>query len=339
MDMKEKEKYNDLYTVRSNVLQDLDSCSSGGFFPVLARYIIENGGIVFAAAYNEKMCVVHRKISDISEIKNFCGSKYLQSDLQNCFQEIHNLLCQKYQVCFVGTPCQVAGLKKFLQKDFTNLITVDFACHGVPSPLLWKQYMAYQEEKFHSRIARANFRKKKFGYHSSTMELVFKNGKIYNGSARTDLFLKCFFNEIVSRPSCYHCQFKTIFRVSDFTVFDCWHFSQLTGKKDDDCGYTNLLIQSDKGHNIFLELNKRLHYQKVELEQAVNCDGEMMSRSVKAHPRREIFFHDLAENGIKAAVENSIPVTRKDYIVETIKKIVLSCKILRKIRNKLKRHG
>lgn len=112
---------------------------------------------------------------------------------------------QETKVCFIGTPCQVYGLKSYLRKEYDNLVTVDLVCHGTPSPKLWKKYLDEQKDKYHSEIDDIVFRNKTYGYHSGTMRIRFKNQFVYYGSARVDPMLKSFFAEISSRPSCYQC--------------------------------------------------------------------------------------------------------------------------------------
>lgn len=153
----------------------------------------------------------------------------MQSDLGDCFSEIKKHLMQETKVCFIGTPCQVYGLKSYLRKEYDNLVTVDLVCHGTPSPKLWKKYLDEQKDKYHSEIDDIVFRNKTYGYHSGTMRIRFKNQFVYYGSARVDPMLKSFFAEISSRPSCYQCHFKSVERCSDFTIYDCWHLNK--GKK------------------------------------------------------------------------------------------------------------
>lgn len=144
----------------------------------------------------------------------------MQSDLGDCFSEIKKHLMQETKVCFIGTPCQVYGLKSYLRKEYDNLVTVDLVCHGTPSPKLWKKYLDEQKDKYHSEIDDIVFRNKTYGYHSGTMRIRFKNQFVYYGSARVDPMLKSFFAEISSRPSCYQCHFKSVERCSDFTIYD-----------------------------------------------------------------------------------------------------------------------
>ena len=156
----------------------------------LADWISKQGGVICGATYDKNFKVVH-VISGGGQA--FRGSKYVQGDLKDCFTEIKKHIEKKTVVCFIGTPCQVCGLKSFLGKEYDNLVTVDVVCHGTPSPKMWEKYLNLQKSKYHSEIESVAFRYKTYGYHSSTMRIAFKNGKSYFGSARVDLMLKSFF--------------------------------------------------------------------------------------------------------------------------------------------------
>lgn len=248
------------------------------------------------------------------------GSKYVQSDLGDCFSRIKSYLTQKRLVCFVGTPCQIEGLKAFLSKDYDNLLTVDLVCHGTPSPKLWIKYLDYQREKYHSNIKSINFRNKTYGYHSGTMKIVFDNGKIYQGSARIDYYLKSFFSEIASRPICYNCPFKTVKHCSDFTIYDCWHPEELSNEiKDDDKGYTNLIIQSEKGKQIFSQIKDKYEAYSVLPNDAIKLDGKMIAHSAIKHPQRSEYYRNIDRLSFPELINKFIPITFTDLLIERMK--------------------
>jgi len=190
--------------LRTKDTETLFHSTSGGFFTPLANWIFEHNGVVVGAGFTDDFEVVHTFIDKDSRerVQALRGSKYVQSNLIDCFPTVKQYLEQGKLTCFSGTPCQVSGLKSFLKKEYNNLITVDVVCHGTPSPKLWNRYLEYMKNKYKSAIKELNFRKKTYGYHCGTMEVVFEAGRIYHGSARTDLMLKSFFSELASRPSC-----------------------------------------------------------------------------------------------------------------------------------------
>lgn len=316
-----QEERNEAYVVRTKSSEELSVSTSGGFTSPLARWVFERGGIFWAATYEHDWKVCHKDFTRMDE--TFCasrGSKYVQSYLGNSFLRIKQQLQEDKLVCFVGTSCQVYGLKSFLKKEYDNLITVDLVCHGTPSPKLWGKYIAYQTQKYGSSPAQINFRNKTYGYHSGTMWIRFENGKEYTGSARVDLMLKSFFSEISSRPSCYECFFKQRHRVSDFTIFDCWHMADLVpGETDDDRGYTNILVQSKKGHEIFKSIWDNYVVYEVDSDKAIALDGVMIETSAKAHPKRDRFYEDLEKHDLLAHVKQFVGLTFLDFILENVK--------------------
>ena len=327
------------FAMRVNDNNILKNSTSGGFFTPLSNYIIEKNGIVFGVGYDEKLKVIHKKIEKTEKVKEVIGSKYVQSELGESFQEIKKYLSENRMVLFSGTPCQVAGLKSFLGKDYENLITLDVVCYGVPSPKLWKEYINFQEKKYKSKIENAVFRNKTYGYHSGTMKLVFENGKKYYGSARIDFMLKSFFSEICLRPSCYNCAFKTRTHCSDFTIFDSWSIDKIVkGMKDDDKGYTNVLINSSKGIRIFNELKGITKYS-VDINKIIKFDGSMVENSRKPNKYRNEFYKSLNNIGIKKTVDKYVKITAKDYIIEKSKIVLYKLNViyyLKKIKKKIK---
>lgn len=270
-----------------------------------------------------------------SSLAQLRGSKYVQSELGNTFTEVKRYLEQGMMVCFIGTTCQNYGLKSFLRKEYENLIMVDLVCHGTPSPKLWDKYLKYQKNKYRSEIREIIFRNKTYGYHSGTMHIRFDNGKVYHGSARVDLMLKSFFKEIASRPSCYQCQFKSLERCSDFTIYDCWHASDLVaGLVDDDKGYTNLIVQSAHGAGIWEKIQDCYESYPADTERAVQLDGIMVRNSAKPHPKREAYYVDIDKEALDVHINRYIPITRKDFLIERSKKIIYRLGIYRFLQSR-----
>lgn len=332
----------DIRTViaRSKEYANLCRSTSGGMFKVLAENILKQDGMVCAASYDKDFKVKHTimKIDECNEqtLLKYCGSKYVQSSMEDCYFPIKQYLLLNKKVLFVGTPCQVYGLKKYLQGEYDNLLTVDLVCHGTPSPKLWEKYVAYHENNFKSKIVEATFRSKKYGYHSGGfMELKFDNKKVYRASGRVDFMLKSFFEEICSRPICYECPFKGINRPSDLTLYDCWHFSEMIKNvKDDDLGYTNVIVQSHKGQRYLNLLSDKLEIYYVDTELAKKLDGIMIEKCPEQHPMRSQFYIGIDEADLAKHINKFTPITTKDYFVEWSKKMLYAIGLLQRIRNK-----
>lgn len=312
-------------------------CTSGGVFTALAMECVEQGGIVYGAAYDEKFNVVHMGVQDKQSVIRLAGSKYVQSDIGDTFLQVKTEVQSGRSVMFCGTPCQVAGLDSYLGKKYDNLLLVDLVCHGVPSPKLWRVYLAHIQQKY-GKLSSVNFRGKNLGYHVSVMEEVFATGHKRIGSARTNMMLKCFFRNIADRPICYKCTFKTVSRCSDLTLFDSWHAAELVPElKDDDKGYTTILIQSDKGKRFVDARKDKLECYKVNSEMALKLDGKMATNSVQMHPQREVFYDYLEENGIEKTVNKFLPISVLDNYIEKSKFVfrkVGVLKLIKKIKNK-----
>jgi coenzyme F420-reducing hydrogenase beta subunit len=256
--------------------------------------------------------------------------------LSDIFIQIKQKLISGEKVAFIGTPCQVEGLKKFLQEKYNNLFCIDFVCHGVPSPLIWNKYKEEMEMRYKSHIIGAKFRNKTYGYHSSTMSLMFSNGKNYNASGRIDPMLKAFFEELISRPSCHKCKFKSDKHVSDLTLFDCKNYNYVTGKKDDDLGYTAVLIQSEKGYDILNQATIFLDIKKAEVEKLIEADGIMVRNSAIPNKQRELFWENIRNKKIIESLETVCKIGIKDVILEKTKVVLYKTGLL-KLLHKLKK--
>ena len=293
--------------------------TSGGFFSAISDYVLNQNGYVFGAIYNKKMEVVHYGTNKKEEIQLFSGSKYVQSKIGHTYQEAKKLLQTGCLVCFSGTPCQIAGLKNYLKKDYANLITVDLVCRGNPSPLLFRKYLEYQQIKYKNKVTGVKFRDKYYGYNYSTMTLDFEDERIqYHYGMEADLMLKFFFKGLCSKPACHQCVFKSIERVSDFTIFDCWN-AKFYNKIMDKAGATHVFIHSQKGFDYFEYLKSYFVYQKSNVQKVVEQDGCMMLQSAIPSTRRADFFRDL----------NNLPFDRlqaKYFPLTLMRKIIIKMK-------------
>lgn len=313
------------YIIQSNEDRVLNESSSGGFFTYASREIIQQNGVVYGALidYTKKM-VYHDRICSIDDISKLRGSKYVQSNLNNVFNLICNDLIDDKIVLFSGTSCQINGLFNFLnikKIDCSKLYTIDIVCHGVPSPMLFKKYMEYQETKYKSKISYINFRYKTYGYHSGTMKVLFENNKKYYASARTDFMLKSFFSEISSRYSCYSCKFKTLNRLSDITIFDGWHFSNYTDELDNDRGYTCVIINSENGVKFFNNIKEKFKCYDCDFNEMIKMDGSMYHNSAIPHQNRGLYLKSISKDGLYNASKKYLKIRKRDYLIERLKKI------------------
>lgn len=200
-------------------------------------------------------------------------------------------------MCFSGTPCQIEGLKKYLGKDYEKLLTVDVVCRAVPSPLIFRKYVEYQEKKLSDTIRTVRFRDKHYGYKYSTMNVITdRNQGNYHQGVESDPWLRAFFSNICDRPSCHRCHFRKQYRVSDFTIWDCFHVGRFSKELDNDKGATRVLVHTDKGRKIFDAIKSDFRYIQTTPEAIVTGTKEM-KESVVPNERRQSFFDDAQHMG------------------------------------------
>lgn len=292
--------------IKSDVIRE--ESTAGGAFTAIARYVIKNAGVVFGVTMDEKFSVYHTYVETEPELKKYRNSKYVQSTVGDLtFRQVKEFLNQDRLVCFSGTPCQIEGLKCFLNKEYTNLITVDVVCRAVPSPLVFEKYLELQNERLSSDITNIRFRDKYFGYKYSTMNVsTIKNNVNYHHGIESDPWLRAFFSGICNRPSCHKCSFKKRYRVSDFTIWDCFNIQKFSKEMDDDKGTTRMLIHTDKGREIFEKISRDIRSVKVESNDLVDGVKEMYESTMQ-HSRREEFMSDLNRLDAKNLFDKYFP--------------------------------
>lgn len=274
--------------------------SSGGIFTELAEHTINNGGIVFGAAFDSDFSVHHVSVETTQRLKELQGSKYLQSRIENSYSEAKSALEQGQKVLFSGTPCQLAGLMSFLHKDYLNLITVDVLCHGVPSPMVWKKYVKEQEHSFGAKLKSVSFRDKTKGWNNSSVRLEFKNQKLLEQIHYENTFMRLFLSNVCLRPSCYECLFKTMDRPADITLGDCWGVESHSPEMDDDRGTSVVIIHSSKGEALINAIRNRINIKQCELDVALPLESDSR-KSVKKPLKRDSFFFQIRFFSVKNA--------------------------------------
>lgn len=224
----------------------LKGSSSGGVFPALARNVVDDGGVVYGAVMNPDLVVSHTDAEDMDGIERMRGSKYVQSELYASFEDVKALLEEGRRVMFTGTPCQIAGLKSYLGKDHPQLLTVDFACHGVPSPGLWEKYMKSLCLKYGSGIEEIRFRGKDRSWRQYDLVINAGDREIVVPHQK-DPYMLLFLQDMTLRPSCYKCGFRSGSSGSDLRLADLWNVAEAAPELDDDKGVSLVLAYTGKG--------------------------------------------------------------------------------------------
>lgn len=266
--------------------------SSGGIFSEVASVFLNHGDVVFGAVYDEKYSVKHICIKSIEQLSKLRGAKYTQSNVDGCFPDILKRLNSGQNVLFAGTPCQVAGLKSFLKKDYPNLFTIDFVCHGVPSPFVWDKYVHYRAQQDNHGVLpqKINLRSKSTGWsrYKYSIEYYYSDKNIHTTINENDLFMQLFIGDYINRESCSNCYFKGYQHCSDITIGDFWGIWDILPEMDDDKGTSVVLIHSDAGKEMFKIIANNVALKNVTLKQASSQNPSMLYSSSHKDNRSEI---------------------------------------------------
>lgn len=314
--------------------------SSGGVFTLIAESIIDKGGVVFGAAFDDNLELKHSYVETKEDLAKFRGSKYLQSEIGMTYQKAKDFLENERAVFFTGTPCQIGGLKSYLGKDYPNLFCADIVCHGVPSPEVFKEYLDFSEKKLKTKIKKISFRDKSRGWRSYSVLMKLENKKEYCESSSENHYLKAFLNNVCLRPSCYNCNFKGLNRASDLTLADFWGIEKILPKMDDDKGVSLILANTGAGKNKLFELKEKMICEEVVLEKVLKRNISAV-RSAKLKSKRRKFmkdfkklsFDELVKKHCKEKRSRVIRKKAKTLIIESLLKIgLLKSKKSKKIK-------
>jgi len=273
------------------------SSSSGAVFSSLAEYVLNREGIVYGVAMSEDCYSAEFiAVTDRSGLTKLRGSKYLQAKVGDTFKKVKIELQTGKLVLFTGTGCQVNGLKKFLGKDYDNLICMDVICHGAPSPALWKKYAEYQEKKNCGKLKGINFRCKDdswtdFGMKEVLADIPQGKAKQLYISKDIDPYMQMFLRDYCLRPSCYECAAKKE-KMSDLTVADFWGIKEAAPEMNDGLGTSLVLIRTKKGQEIFNDISCEMKLKEVTYEAGVKGNPAEY-RSCERPSRRDTFFDDM----------------------------------------------
>lgn len=298
--------------------------SSGGIFTLLAEKIINEGGVVFGARFDEEWQVTLDYTETIEGLAAFRGSKYVQARTCETYRQCEQFLKNGRKVLYAGSPCQITGLRHYLRKEYDNLLTIDFACHGVPSPKAWKSFLS--EVAATPYIQSVNMRAKikgwiKFGftvhYEKNTQICVLK------GPAVENPYIHAFLSDIILRPSCHACKAKELRSGSDITIADFWGVWKIAPEMHDDKGTSLVLINTEKGSNTFAAIDCKM--LDTTYGQAVAFNPAII-RSSRPHPNRAELFAHIDDEPFSTLAYKYAPLSTKQKakrIVTGILKILI----------------
>nr|WP_304358182.1 Coenzyme F420 hydrogenase/dehydrogenase, beta subunit C-terminal domain [Clostridium paraputrificum] len=316
----EKKVEQDGYIIQIKDEEIRRQSTAGGAFTAISKWVLKNNGIVCGVTMDENLKIFHTFVDKEEDLIKFRNSKYVQSTVGSMtFRQIKEYLRQNILVCFSGTPCQIEGLKAYLMKEYDNLITVDVVCRAVPSPLVFEKYIEVQNKQLNSRVKNIKFRDKFYGYKYSTMNVVTTdNNGGYHRGIESDQWLRAFFSEICDRPACHKCSFRKRYRLSDFTIWDCFNVSKFSKDMDDDIGTTRMLIHTQKGKSVFEEIKPEIKYVKIDSDKLVEGVKEMF-KSPSANIRRSSFMEDLNKVSAEELFNKYFPNNAKYSIARYIR--------------------
>lgn len=277
--------------------------SSGGVFTALARVWQRKGGVVFGAAFDEALHVEHVGAFDEAELTAMRGSKYVQSDASDAIANAAALLERGIPVLFSGTPCQVSGLRARVgRKESDLLLTVDFVCHGVPSPGVFASYLRELEAKHGQRVVRYSFRDKRKGWKDFSAVATFEDGSEHVGQQTTEPFLYGFLQNLYLRPSCAQC---TALRggghPSDITIADLWGMQEAAPGLDDDTGASLVFLNTKRGRQAFEACRAQLSVFSIEDTKQLLRYNPSIETAAMPHRKREAFFRHFKKKGFESA--------------------------------------
>jgi coenzyme F420-reducing hydrogenase beta subunit len=255
-----------VYAVRHKDEAIRAASRSGGIFTALSDLFLSEGGAVYGCVLTEDFRAVHVRAEDAAGRDRMRGSKYIQSDLLDCFRQVQADLRAGKKVLFSGTSCQVAGLRSFLGKPDSNLFCVDIVCHGVPSPLVWRRYLAWQTEQHGSRVTAVDFRnKQRFGWRAHVETICFEDGT----ETDSQIFKTMFYSHSILRPCCYHCPYKSTLHPGDISIADYWGIEKAAPGFSDNKGVSLVLINTEAGQQCFDRVRDALACVQTKLQDSL----------------------------------------------------------------------
>ncbi len=266
----------------------LKKSTSGGVFYELAKKMIEDkNGVVFGVRYDEKENALFDYAEDLTKLEQFLGSKYVQAKINESYRLARQFLNEGRYVLFSGTPCQIAGLKSYLKKDYEKLYTCDFVCEGVTNDKLLNSFKEYYENKYKTKIKDIKFRNKKFGWQYFGFLITFENNKKLYIPRNSVNYLKIFYGLLYNRPSCYACNFRELKSSSDFKLADFWEVRNSKHCNYDFYGVSHFLVNNKKAEDFFESIKEKFILDKSDIMEIKKLNGTFNSQEFDMEKRNE----------------------------------------------------
>lgn len=317
------------------------SSTSGGIASVLMRTVLSKGGIVYGCTGENARDVKHIRIERLDEIVKLKGSKYVQSYMGSTYKTVVNDLKADRTVLFIGTPCQVAGLKAYLKgKVFENLFTIDFVCHGVPSQQILNdaidaELSSYGDLRLVNRV-KGEGKESKY-----TLRLLEDEKVVYDDVYPSKGYITGFLCGLYYRENCYQCKFSKRERVSDITLGDFWDRQNivhgLTNKKN---GLSMIMANTESGKNLLALSKDSFKSIAWSYDDFIIRNGQL-KHPIKRHSNRDLFEKLYKTVGYNAALTNTIyndlRKIRKNIILNKVVELINRIPIINLLYTKYKR--
>lgn len=310
----------------------LKKSASGGVFSALADFVLKEGGAVCGCIYDKDLYPIHICTENFDDAVLMRKSKYAQSNIGLVYREINRKLKNGQTVLFTGTPCQVAALYSTLDKNYSNLITMDLVCHGVPSEMMFQGFIKYLEKKYKTKIKSFDFRSKKYGWQRYTMEFTSENGRKKNIGKFNEFYHKAFISGNIMRPNCFSCKFADKNRISDITVGDFWGHEKLTLECDIKNGVSLCTLNSEKALSLLSILENKLFLEEIDYQIAVDGNTCLRNPTVKGNQWNR-YMEALKNDDIETIAKNYIHKNRKFILKEKIK-LLIPLGLFHRLKNK-----
>ncbi len=301
-----------------------EESSSGGAFSALATSILKADGVVFGAAYDPFPKVKHIMIEKETELFRLRGSKYVQSDTAWSFRRACEMLQQGRLVLFVGAPCQIHGLKNYLGKEYENLLTCDFICHGVPSPSFFKSYAVFLCGKDISDASYLNFRCKRSGWYDALRTVEFNSRKQLWVRGKRDYYFRGFNLNLSLRESCYQCTEVGLARLSDITLGDFWgigRIEKLPQRKEIPRGISLIIVHNKKARNFLFSCSGSLQIHRRTLQEALRANQPLIKPPLRPSGRdafyadfKNLKFNDFYHKYLHGSIKMNLTAVGREYL-------------------------
>ncbi len=287
-------------------------------FYELAKYMLECGGVVYGAVFNENFQVIHKRAINIKAVQKMQGSKYVQSNTSGIFEAVEKDLSEGKWVLFTGCPCQIDGLKYYLgNSGQERLITCDLICRGVSSPKVWQDYLSYLLDG--KKIMEICFRDRSLGWRNTVMHIK-TDRKDYVERSEYDYFYQAFGGHFILRDSCLQCRYANLERRGDLTIGDFWGIEKVYPQMDDELGVSLVLVNSTKGMEIFNETENALIVQKVQMEEVIQ---PALNSPAECPEKYDLFWKDYLNYGFPFICKEYLNGGVKGKIKKLLKKALI----------------